>query len=192
MAQVRKAKRVIQAPPSHRSTYKAVEMEFQDKRDKQLVSYNYSYALNLAVPNNSQRVGSIVVDNDADFFIERITGSAYGPTDENGVRLLNEPTDFPLAGTTQGYADRGLFMEIRSKGAVLDLTDGFIALETVLTPGYDTEFHIPYPYKFYVRRNTTLNFTFSNRDTATPNTAPELYHFVNITLNGYKYTGESR
>ena len=189
MAQRRKVRQAL--PTGDRRTYRSVEMEFQDRRDKQLVAYNYSYNINVAVPNDSTRIGSVVVAEDADFFCERITGSCYGPTDENGVRLQSEPTDFPFMGTTNGYADRGLFVEIRSKGADLDLTDGFIALETILTPGYDTQFHNPYPWRFYVRRNTTLNFTFSNRDQATPVTAPELFHFVNITLNGYKFTGET-
>lgn len=192
--------------PSYRNAAETVKIEAQDLRDKQAYRYNFTFPNAIAVPNNGQRSFQIVVDADADFYAERLTGSALGPTDKAGVRLAGQqasgdnpnvpaqPTNFPLVGTTTGYADRGLMVEIKDGGSRINLTDGFVPLEIIFTPGYDIgTFHIPFPFKYYIRRSAKLVFNFSNRDKAAPvavagyNTPPFLYHFVTAALNGCKY-----
>jgi hypothetical protein len=192
--------------PQYRNAADILRIEAQDLRDKQAYRYKFMFPQSVAVPNNGQRAFQFVIDADADFYAERFTGSALGPSDSAGVRLAGqqpasdnpnvppEPTNFPLVGTTTGYADRGLMVNIKDGGSRIELTDGFVPLELLFTPGYDFgTFHIPFPFKYYVRRTSKLVFTFVNRDKAAPvavtgyNTPQFLYHFVSGNLDGFKY-----
>jgi hypothetical protein len=172
-------------------TYKAVEKEQQFLRDAQIVRQQYSYPLNVAVLNNSQRKGEIVIDQDADFYAEEITGKVLAPTNANGVQLTSEPTDFPAIGTLIGWAQSGLQVEIRD-GKGYELTDGPINVENILTPGYGLEFKIPLKWSYYLRRNAKLVFSFTNRDTAAPVEASQLFHTAYIAIHGKKYFGETK
>lgn len=180
--------------PEFRSAERTIQIEAQDHRDKQAFRYNFTFPQSVVVPNNGQRSFQIVVDADADFYAERITGSALGPCNANGLRQVGQATDFPYLGTTVGFADRGLMVNIKDGGSRLDLTDGFVPLELIFTPGYDVgTFYIPFPFKYFVRRNAKLVFTFINRDTrvaaaiAPLNAGDTMYHFVSAALNGSKY-----
>jgi hypothetical protein len=179
------------AAPEFRNAEKVIQIEAQDHRDKQAYRYNFTFPQSVAVPNNGQRALQIVVDADADFYAERLTGSALGPTTQAGVRLVAQNTDFRYIGTTTGFADRGLMVNIKDGGSRIDLTDGFVPLELIFTPGYDVgTFYIPFPFKYYVRRNAKLVFTFLNRDTQVgiaPIAGQTLFHFVSVALNGFKY-----
>ncbi len=180
--------------PEFRSAEKTVQIEAQDKRDKQAYKYNFTFPQSVVVPNNGQRSFQVVIDADADFYAERLTGSALGPCNNAGLRQIAQPTDFPYLGTTLGFADRGLMVNIKDGGSRIDLTDGFVPLELIFTPGYDVgTFYIPFPFKYYIRRNAKLVFTFINRDTkvalavAPLSAGDTMYHFVSAALNGEKY-----
>lgn len=173
-------------------TYSLIEKEQQFLRDAQIVRYQFSFPVNVVVPNNKQRQGSITIDQDADFLAQEITGKLLGPVDVDGVQLPEEGTDFPAIGTLLGWAQSGLQMSIKDGGSGYELTDGAINCETILTPGYGIQFHIPLKWEYYMRRNTKLVFTFVNRDEATPGEASALFHFCALTLHGKKYTGVTK
>jgi hypothetical protein len=180
--------------PEFRNAEKSIQIEAQDHRDKQAYRYNFTFPQSVVVPNNGQRSFQIVVDADADFYAERLTGSALGPCNSTGLRQVAQPTDFPYLGTTLGFADRGLMVNLKDGGSRIDLTDGFVPLELFFTPGYDVgTFYVPFPFKYYIRRNAKLVFTFINRDTkvalaVAPLAAGDvMYHFVSAALNGCKY-----
>jgi len=174
-------------------TYNLIEKEQQFLRDSQIARYQYSFPVNVVVPNNKQRQGSITIDQDADFLVQELTGKLLGPTDVDGVQLPAEPTDYPAIGTLLGWAQSGLQVSIKDgSGAGLELTDGFINCENIFTPGYGIQFHIPFKWEYYLRRGTKLVFTFLNRDEATPLVASDLFHFAAISLHGKKYTGVSK
>ncbi len=180
--------------PQFKGAEGSVQIEAQDLRDKQAYKYNFTFPQSVVVPNNGQRAFQIVVDADADFYAERLTGSALGPCDSNGLRQVQQPTDFPYLGTTLGFADRGLMVNVKDGGSRIDLTDGYVPLELIFTPGYDVgTFYIPFPFKYFIRRNAKLVFTFINRDTkvalaVAPLAAGDtMYHFVSASLNGTKY-----
>jgi len=180
--------------PEFRGAAKAVSIEAQDLRDKQAVKYNFTYPQSVVVPNNGQRAFQIVVDADADFYAERMTGSALGPCDSAGIRLVAENTNFPYLGTTVGFADRGLMVQIKDGGSRVDLTDGYVPLELIFTPGYDVgTFNVPFPFKYFIRRNAKIVFNFLNRDTKTTIVGQnQMYHAVSVALNGYKFLGSSK
>jgi hypothetical protein len=180
--------------PQFKGAESSVQIEAQDLRDKQAYKYNFTFPQSVVVPNNGQRAFQIVVDADADFYAERLTGSALGPCDANGLRQVSQPTDFPYLGTTLGFADRGLMVNVKDGGSRIDLTDGYVPLELIFTPGYDVgTFYIPFPFKYFIRRNAKLVFTFINRDTkvalavAPLAAGATMYHFVSASLNGTKY-----
>jgi hypothetical protein len=173
-------------------TYSLIQKEQQFLRDAQIVKYQFSYPINVVVPNNKQRAGNFTVDQDADFLAQIMTGKLIGVTDVDGKQLPAEPTDFPAVGTLLGWSQSGLQMSIKDGGSGYELTEGFINCETMLTPGYGSEFNSPLVWEFYVRRNSKLVFNFANRDQATPTVAPALYHFVALGIHGKKYTGKTK
>lgn len=162
-----------------------VQQEAAHFRRVQLNKYGFLYALNVPVANDSTLPAILTIEEDCDFLIEKVTGSAYGPTDVNGIRQLAANTDFDLAGTTAGYADRGLTVRVTDAGAGRVLTSGYVPVETILTPGYGVSMFTPFNFKYWTRRNSKLQLDFRNRDT----TAGGYYHFVSIVLHGYKYVG---
>lgn len=166
-----------------------IAMEATQFRQKQLSRYAYLYTLNVVVANNTTFPAVLPIEQDADFLITSITGSAYGPCDINGVRSLNASTDFPLAGTASpsgatlpAVADRGLMIQITDTGAGRTLTNGFIPVECLLSPGYGVARSIPQPFEYFVLRNSKLAFDIRNRDTQSG-----LYHSVSISIYGFKY-----
>lgn len=165
--------------------YENVSQEAAHFRQVQLGKYDYTYVLNISVANNTTLPAILTIEQDADFFIERITGSCYGPTDANGVRQLLSNTDFDMAGTTAGYADRGLMLKLTDTGAGRELTNGFVPAELMLSPGYGIALHQPYPFRYFALRNTKFRFDIRNRDTVA-----ELFHTISIAVNGYKYVGQ--
>lgn len=173
-------------------TFSLIEKEQQFLRDSQIVRYQFSFPVNVVVPNNNQRQGSITIDQDAEFLAQEITGKLLAPTDVDGVQLPTEPTDYPMPGTLVGWAQSGVQVSIKDGGSGYELTQGDVNAETILTPGYGVQFHIAFKWEYYIRRNAKLVFTFTNRDNATPIEAPTLYHFVALVLHGKKYTGRSK
>jgi hypothetical protein len=157
--------------------------ETENLRETQKYKYTFSYGLSVAVPNDSNKTALITIEQDADFKAEKLTGHVIAPANQNGVRQTAGATDYPLVGTTAGYAEHGVSVKITDSGAGRELTSGFVPLELLLTPGYREQFYIPFPWTYFARRNTKLKFEFMNRDTATG-----LYHFVSLQLKGYKYT----
>lgn len=160
------------------------QIEIENFRRVQVDKYAFMYALNVAVGNNTTIPALLTIEEDADFLVHSITGSAYGPTDVNGVRQASTATIFPLAGTTVGFADRGLMTKITDTGSGRVLTNGWVPLETILTPGYGLSLDTPYPFKYLIRKNSKIQFDLRNRDTTA-----SYYHFTSIVLNGTKYTG---
>ncbi len=158
-------------------------LEAQNFRRIQQTKYAFIYALNVPVANNTTLPAILTIEEDADFLVHSITGSAYGPTDVNGARQTGTATIFPLAGTTVGFADRGVMARVSDTGAGRLLTSGFVPLETILSPGYGLSLYTPYPFKYLIKRNSKIQFDLRNRDTTAA-----VYHFVSICLHGTKYT----
>jgi hypothetical protein len=160
--------------------------ELRHNRDVQKWKYAFTYTINKAIPNGGKEPVTLNILDDADFVVQKITISAYGPTNSNGVRQVNAATNFPMAGTLTGFADRGLQLKVTDKGSGRDLTNGYVNLELFGSPGYGVQLHMPFPYNttFYAR--SQLVFDFNNRDSATIE-GGTLYHFASIALTGYKY-----
>ena len=154
-------------------------------RRVQVNKYGFLYALNVPVANNGTLAAVLTIEEDADFLVEKFTGSAYGPTDVNGIRQLASATDFDLAGTAAGYADRGLTVKMTDSGSGRVLSNGYVPVETILTPGYGISLFTPFNFKYWIRKSSKILFDFRNRDT----TAGGLYHFCSLVLHGYKYVG---
>ena len=156
--------------------------QLAQERAVQKFKYSYTYTLNQAVPNGGTFPVTLTIEDDADFEVQKITLSAYGPTDSNGVRQTAGATDFPLAGTTVGFADRGLQVKITDDGSGRNLTNGFVGLELFGAPGYGVQMHMPFLYKTIFKARSQIIFEFNNRDTQA-----DLFHFVSIALTGVKF-----
>ena len=149
----------------------------------QKFKYNYTYTVSALVEPSTSEPFDLIIETDADFLFEKITGSCYGPCTANAIPALAN-TDFPMPGIAAGagFAGRGLTMEITEAGSGRPLTRGAVPVELMLTPGYDLQFHLPYPIKYFAPRTSTIKFIFTNRDTQA-----NARHQVDIAINGYKY-----
>lgn len=141
----------------------------------------FIYTVEEVVANNTTYPALLQIEDDAHFQVTHITISALGPTDENGVRQNASASDFDLAGTSTGYADRGLAIQLSESGG-RKFTSGFVPIELMGAPGYGLQYANPYPFKHLLKRNTTLSIDIRNRDTASG-----LYHAITIAFNGFKY-----
>jgi hypothetical protein len=161
--------------------FKQVAHEQVHNRQVQKYKFNYSYSISANVAASATTPFTLAIEQDADFLLEKVTGSCLGPVDANGIPQVAN-TDFPQPGIAvgAGHAGRGLTLRITDTGAGRDLTNGFLAVENTLTPGYGIQMFLPYPLKYFARRNSKLRFDFRNRDT-------QGRHQVDITLNGYKF-----
>ena len=167
----------------------AVLSEAIHLRRVQESKWSFFYVLNVAIANNTTFPALINIEEDADFLFTSLTGTAYGPCNEDGVRSINASTIFPLAGTAVpsgaglgAYADRGLVMRMTDSGKNRELSSGFVPVETFLTPGYGISKTVEQPFKYYALRNSQIRLDIRNRDTTA-----DLFHFVSIVAYGFKY-----
>lgn len=160
-----------------------VAQEQLHNSEVQKYKFNYTYTINAIINPATTTPFVLAIEQDADFLIQQITGSCYGPCDANGIPTASA-TDFPMPGigAGAGFAGRGITIEIQDTGSSRDLTRGSVPAELLLSPGYDLQFHLPYPIKYFAARNSKIRFNFTNRDTQT-----NARHQVDIALNGYKY-----
>lgn len=172
-----------------------VTLEAAQFRSQQLSRWCFIYSLNVAIQNGQTFPAVLPIEEDAEFLAVSMTGSCYGPcSDLLGTKALNASTDFPLAGTAvpsgaglPAIADRGLSLRITDQGAGRVLTNGFVPVETLLTPGYGLSRTVPQPLRYYLLRNSQLQFDIRNRDTAVGAGETPLYHFLSLSIYGFKY-----
>lgn len=162
--------------------FKSVAHEQLHNRQVQKFKFNFTYHVTANVAPSTTTPVILTIDQDADFLIEKITGSAYGPVDADGVVQAAGATDFRMPGTTTGFAGRGMTVKITDTGSGRDLTSGFVPVELLLSPGYGRQFYTPYPIKYFALRNSKLRFDFRNRDSQA-----SARQQIDIALNGFKY-----
>lgn len=161
--------------------FNALAQEAAYRRETQKFKFNYTYTVSAVILAQTTLPVLLTIEQDADFWAIQLTGSAYGPTDDDGIPS-GGATAFDMPGTAAGFAGRGLTLQITDTGASRPLSSGFIPVELLLTPGYDIGFHLPYQFKYWAKRNSKLKFDIRNRDTGSE------YHQIDIALNGFKYT----
>lgn len=163
--------------------YQSIVQEAAYRRSVQLYKYNYTYTLTAIVAPGGTVPVILSIEQDADFYIEKITGSAYGPCDLDGIVTPAVATDFDMPGTAIGFAGRGISIQITDTGAGRELTNGFVPFELLFTPGYALGFFQPYRIQSLLRRNSKIRFDIRNRDTQA-----NANQQIDIALNGVKYT----
>lgn len=164
------------------TTFQGVADQIRHLRAEQRYKYNYTYIVTAIVGAALTKPVILTVEQDADFLCERMTGSVFGPVDITSGLPIVAVTDFPQPGIAigAGFAGRGMTMAWKDTGNSRELSRGQIPVETVLTPGYDIGFHLPYNYKYFARRNSKIQFDFRNRDT-------QAAHNIDVVWNGIKF-----
>jgi len=161
--------------------FKQIAHEQVHNRNVQKYKFNFTYSISSIVAASAVTPFTLAIEQDADFLVEKITGSCFGPVTAAGIPVAAN-TDFPQPGIAAGagFAGRGITIAITDTGPGRDLTSGSIPAELLLTPGYGIQMYIPYPIKYFAIRNSKIRFTFTNRDT-------QARHQIDIALNGYKF-----
>ena len=175
----------------------SIQIEAQTQIEKGKFRFPFAYTISKAVPMNSNATVTLTMERDALFIWDKLTASVVAPSDVNGIRQSGTLlTDFPLAGTTPAvagfqYSDHGLSVKITDTSAGRELTSGFVALETLFTPGYMESFYLPLEWNYACRENTKIRFEINNRDTGSTN-GSALYHYVSFALIGHKIAVEGQ
>lgn len=167
-----------------KQVFAQVAAEQLHNSEVQKYKYNYTYVVSALINPNTTTPFTLGIEQDADFLFTQMTGSCYGPCDANAIPTAQN-TSFPMPGigAGQGFAGRGLTVEITDTGSGRDLTRGAVPVENILSPGYDLQFHLPYPIKYFAARNSKIKFNFTNRDQVSG-----ARHQVDIAINGCKFT----
>jgi hypothetical protein len=166
----------------------------------QLDKFTYAYSLRALVQNSAAASPPITrallsIESDAGFMVEEMSGSAKGPIDSVGARILAGLSSNMAPGCTAGYAERGLQIKVTDlsqnqeimRGYILSgvmptpITD-FIPIETLFTPGYGfSPFYRPVKFTRYWPANSQILFEIRNTDTAEPETN---FHSLDLCLLG--------
>ena len=146
----------------------------------------------------------ILISQDGDFTIHGLQITARGPVDANGKVVRGvlgadfRQTAFPSglrASNDLDLAGSGVMVQITEAGTGLRLTDGFVELSAIASPGYINTALNPVRFKHTLRKNVTLVLDFRNKDDArvdgtdTTTAAYDLFHLVTVALIGEKYQG---
>lgn len=145
----------------------------------------------------------VLIQQDGEFEINQVAINVRGPVDINGKAIRTLASTLPQLRQTafpsglqsaSGFdlAAGGLLVQITESSSSLRLTDGFVDVATIASPGYIASCLAPLRLKHTIRRNTTLLFEFRNRDDArlddTDNSAAsDLFHEVSVCLIGKKF-----
>lgn len=161
--------------------FRSVAHEQIHNREVQRYKFHYIYTISANIAAAATTPFVLTIDQDADYMMEKWTGSAAGPVNANGIPQVAN-TDFPQPGigAGAGFAGRGLTVRLTDTGAGRDLSNGFVPVENILSPGYGVQLFLPYPVRYFAKRNSKIKFDFRNRDT-------QGRHSIDIAIGGYKY-----
>lgn len=147
------------------------------------------------VPSSVGNVQTVFLTTktDGEFLSEYLTISAVGPVDVNGLVPSALPvvqTGFPSGRRNAANVDlaaRGLAARITELGSGRVLTDGYVAIELISTPGYGTFMREAFPFRYAFRREAKLQIELVNRDVAVLFGGADAYHQVTFNLIGKKF-----
>lgn len=142
--------------------FAALEQELAHDREVQKVKYQYIYGiagqLTTAVGTNVSGVFTLQIEQGSDFKSDAMLISAFS------VDAVNA-TSFPIPGAAT-FAGRGLQVMITDSGAGRDLTNGFIPLELIGTPGYGLSLIKEFSWKYLFKRTSLIRFDVRTNDIA--------------------------
>lgn len=198
----------IQAQAIVKSVSNALELELKNDIVTQRSRYARIQPLTVMVPcsgssKGDSATGRILIQQDGDFSMRQLGISIRGPVDVNGKAIRTAPstnarqTAFPSGLRNLANWDissSGVLVQITEAGSGLKITEGYVDISTIASPGYLAQNLCPLNLRYVLRKNVTLQFDFRNRDDARLDTtdstsASDLFHQVSIGLIGQKYNG---
>lgn len=184
------------------STLTALEIELTDELEIQKNKFWRTQPITGVVGCVPASVGNtakvyVTIKTDGEFIAEKLTISALGPVDSLGrfpSAAPATPTCFPSGRKSAAnidLANRGLLFKFTDTGSGRQLTDNFIPLELIGTPGYGNFLREAFPFRYAFRKEAKLEIDIVNNDIAVLNGGADAFHSFAIALIGKKYTGVS-
>lgn len=176
-------------------------------RDTDTMENQKVFTLTCIVPQRASSSASLPVTSswlniggEGDFLIERVQGSAQGPVNSKGQRIIDgsASTTFPMPGTSTlgGVSQKGLQMKIFDVASGLNLAtelfhftskEPWIDVNSYLSPGYAQDgFLAPMQHFYFLPVNSVLRFDFQNLDFPV-DAVDSVYHRIDIALIGKRY-----
>lgn len=161
-----------------------IETELRTIAKKQRGQFHRLYAGSCVVPGGGTNQIEIQIDGDGDFLAHHLSGIAAGPVDANGRPQAAPPSAF--GGLT---ATRGLQVSITDRGSGRNLTNGFVDVALLFTPGYGTaatnqgQIMGPLvPWRYLFERTSLIRFEFRSTETN-----PAAFQYAAVALHGDVY-----
>jgi len=159
-----------------------IETELRTIAKKQRGQFHRVYGGSCVVPGGGTNQIEIQIDGDGDFLVHHLAGLAAGPTDSNG-----RPSGTSAFGGDT--ATRGLQVSITDRGSGRNLTNGFVDVALLFTPGYGSgafnqgQIMGPLvPWRYLFERTALIRFEFRSLETN-----PASYQYAAIALHGDVY-----
>lgn len=176
-----------------------LEIELTTELENQKKRYWRSQPISTLVGCAGATVGNtqtifLSTKQDGEFISDLLTISAIGPVNSSGYVPAAAPqtqTGFPSgrATGTVNLAARGLSLRITELGSGRLLTDGYVPLELMGTPGYGSFMREAFPFRYTFRKEAKLQIELVNKDIAVLNGGADAYHQISLALFGKKFMG---
>ena len=141
-------------------TFSAIMNQLMHEREVAAIKHKYVYSFTKdAIAGQTSAPVIVSIEQGSDFLCEEIYMSAFSYDACNN-------TSFPMPGAT-AFACRGLSIQITETGSGRDLTNGWIPIELLATPGYGVNIQA-HSLKWHMlfQRNAKIRFDVRNRDGA--------------------------
>jgi hypothetical protein len=165
----------MQTQISQNTTFQNIMNQAKYERERQKMQYPFIYSISGSLVGQASYVHTLNIEAGSDFRVMCATGRFYSYSAQNASTF-----PMPLSTNPAYWAARGLVVQVTDGGSGNDLTAGFLPVELLFSPGYGLNFMAPLNWRPYFKRNSTVRFTFQNRDAATRT------HSYDIALIGDK------
>jgi len=142
--------------------FAALAQELEHDREVQKMKHQYIYgitgSLTTVLGANVAGIFTLTIEQGTDFKSDAMLISAFS------VDAVNA-TSFPTPGAAT-FACRGLQMRITDAGAGRELTNNFLPLELIATPGYGVSLIKEFAWKYLFKRTSVIRFDVRTNDVA--------------------------
>lgn len=158
--------------------FSALAQELEHDREVQKMKYQYFYGvagtLTSAIGTTVAGIFTLTIEQGSDFKSDALLISAFSNDAVNA-------TSFPIPGAAT-FAGRGLQFRITDSGAGRELTNNFLPIELIGTPGYGLSLIKEFSFKYLFKRTSVIRFDVRLADVASTGRV----HAFSLAFRGMK------
>jgi hypothetical protein len=145
---------------SDNPTFQALAAQAWQERESQAMQHSFIYAVSGAVLGLQTLPFNLLIESGSDFQCLMMTASAFS---YDAVNATIFPVPNSLGIVTS--AGDGLSVQITDTASGRQLTNGFVSIRNIGTPGYGVNMVKPLPFRYHFKANSILRFDVRSRET---------------------------